>query len=410
MRPRVCVTGVGVMSAAGVGFEALARALRDHRACGRPRVGALPVSLTATLPVPVAEVPGFRDDRKAALAMAALDEALANAGLVDAALWPAPHRRAVFLGTGLSSVTPMELAEDVYPHLQPDGAFDRAAMAADLARDRVAPARHLPARVTSEVSRRIGAQGPTGTSFSACAAASQAIAEGAWAIRRGEVDVAIVGGHDAMVHPLGLLSFVVLGALSPTACKPFDRHRDGFMIGEGAAVFVLESEAHARARGAGVRAVVHGAGTSADAWNVTAPHPEGAGAERAIRRALRDAGVPPEAVAYVNAHGTGTPLGDKAECAAIARVFGSAVPVSSIKGAVGHTIAAAGAVEAAACIAALEGGFLPGTVGLERRDPGLAANTLDFPVDAKVDLVVSNSFGFGGQNCALVLGRSETSS
>ncbi|MEC7947449.1 MAG: hypothetical protein VX265_07745, partial [Myxococcota bacterium] len=182
----------------------------------------------------------------------------------------------------------------------------------------------------------------------------------------------------------------------------------GFMIGEGAAILVLESEDRARARGARVRARVHGAGTSADAWNVTAPHPDGAGAERAMRRALRDAGIGPDAVGYVNAHGTGTPLGDRAECAAIGRVFGAGVPVSSIKGAVGHTIAAAGAVEAAACIAAIEGGFLPGTVGLERRDPDLDTHTLDAPVAAEVELVVSNSFGFGGQNCALVLGRAES--
>lgn len=409
MSARVCVTGVGVMSAAGFGFDALSDALREHRPCGRPRPGALPVSLAATLPVPVPDVPGFPDDRKAALAVAALDEALRDSRLGSQQGWPEAARRAVFLGTGLSSVTPGELAEDVYPHLQADGTLDRVAMAADLTADHAAPDRHLPARVTAEVARRVGAEGPTGTSFSACAAASQAIAEGAWAIRRGEVDVAIVGGHDAMIHPLGLLSFVVLGALSPTACRPFDRDRDGFMIGEGAAIFVLESEAHARERGARVRAVVRGAGTSADAWNVTAPHPEGAGAERAMRRALRDAGVVAGDVGYVNAHGTGTPLGDKAECAAIARVFGASVPVSSIKGAVGHTIAAAGAVEAAACIAALEGGFLPGTVGLKRRDPSLAANTLDTPVAAEVDLVVSNSFGFGGQNCALVLGRAETS-
>lgn len=407
MTNRVGITGLGVVSAAGIGFDALAHALREHRPLGAPRGGALPVALAATVPAPVPDAPGFPDDRKAALAFLALEEAQQDAGLVGSDAWPEPGRRAVFLGTGLSSVTPHELAEDVYPHLQPDGTFDRSAMASDVATDRAAPNRHLPARVTAEVARRVGATGPTGTSFSACAAAAQAIAEGAWAIRRGEVDVAIVGGHDAMVHPLGLLSFVVLGALSPTACRPFDRDRDGFMIGEGAAIFVLESEASARARGARIRAWVRGAGTSADAWNVTAPHPDGAGAERAMRRALRDAGIDPAGVGYVNAHGTGTPLGDRAECAAIHRVFGDRVPVSSIKGAVGHTIAAAGAVEAAACVAALEGGFLPGTVGLDDRDPDIAARTLADPVDVSVEVCVSNSFGFGGQNCALVLGRAE---
>ena len=425
----VVVTGVGVWSAAGRGLDALAGVLRAHRGCGKPRAGALPVALAATVPVPVPPAADFPDDRKAELALAAYEDALVDAGLrftaqgftaqgfsaqgsaaqqssAESALLPAPDRRAVFLGTGLSSVTEGELAEDVYPHLDADGRFDRPGMARDLARDRAAPRRHVPGRVTAELVRRIGATGPTGTSFSACAAAAQAIAEGAWAIRRGEVDLAIVGGHDAMVHPLGMLSFIVLGALSPTGCRPFDRTRDGFMIGEGAAIFVLESAERAAARGARVRARVLGAGTSADSWNVTAPHPEGAGAELAMRRALRDAGLEPHQVDYVNAHGTGTPLGDAAEAAAIGRVLGPGAPVSSIKGAVGHTIAAAGALEAAACIAALEGGFLPGTVGLEQPDPSLPVRAIARPEDADVRVTLSNSFGFGGQNCALVLGHS----
>ncbi len=408
-RRGVVVTGVGVWSAAGVGLDALADVLQGHACCGRPWAGALPISLAATVPEPVPDAPGFPDDRKASLALAALSGALSDAGLHGVDGWPAPARRAVFLGTGLSSVTPGELEDDVYPHLV-DGRFDRDAMARDLAPDRAAPRRHLPGRVTAEVARRVGADGPTGTSFSACAAAAQAIAEGAWAIRRGEVDVAIVGGHDAMVHPLGLLSFVVLGALSPTGCRPFDRGRDGFVIGEGAALFVLEGEDHARARGARIRARVLGAGTSVDAYNVTAPHPAGAGAELAMRRALRDAGLSAGDVDYVNAHGTGTPLGDSAECAAIDRVFGGAVAVSSIKGAVGHTIAAAGAIEAAACVAALERGFLPGTAGLEEPDPGLSGRLLTRPVDEAPAIVLSNSFGFGGQNCALLLGRADQES
>jgi 3-oxoacyl-(acyl-carrier-protein) synthase len=168
---------------------------------------------------------------------------------------------------------------------------------------------------------------------------------------------------------------------------------------------VLESAARAEARGARVRARVLGAGTSADAWNVTAPHPKGAGAELAMRRALRDAGLEPGQVDYVNAHGTGTPLGDAAEAAAIGRVLGPGAAVSSIKGAVGHTIAAAGALEAAACIAALEGGFRPGTVGLESSDISLPVRAIVAPEDADVRVTLSNSFGFGGQNCALLLGH-----
>jgi 3-oxoacyl-[acyl-carrier-protein] synthase II len=208
-----------------------------------------------------------------------------------------------------------------------------------------------------------------------------------------------------MLHPLGLLSFIVLGALSPDTCRPFDRHRDGFVIGEAACLLVLERAEHARARGARVRARLLGAGTSVDAWNATAPHPEGAGAERSMAAALRDAGLGPAEVDYVNAHATGTPVGDLAEARAAGRLFGDAVPLSSIKGAIGHTIAAAGAIEAAACVAALEGGFLPGTVGLRELDPDCPVPVLREPLLRAPRVVLSNSFGFGGQNASLVLAR-----
>jgi len=397
----VVVTGVGVVSAAGPSFDDLADALRQGRSCASPFATALPLEEVAAVPSPVAPLAQFVDDRKAWLALDALDQALADSnGTGEGTV-------SVFLGTGLSSVTPMELNQDAYPFLTEDGtAFDRDALCADLRSEGASPWRHDPVRVTTEVANRVGATGPCGTSFSACSAAAQAIAEGVRTIRRGEADVAIVGGHDSMLHPFGLLSFIVLGALSPSACRPFDVHRDGFLIGEGAAILVLESAEHARNRGARVRARLLGAGTSVDGYAATAPHPEGAGAERAMRAALRDAGLDGAAVDYVNAHATGTPVGDIAEAAAISRVAPNA-PVSSIKGAIGHTIAAAGAIEAAACIAALEGGWMPGTVGLLEKDPAC-------PVDAIADtrnqaprVILSNSFGFGGQNAALVLAHAE---
>ena len=207
-----------------------------------------------------------------------------------------------------------------------------------------------------------------------------------------------------MLHPFGMLSFIVLGALSPTACRPFDRNRDGFVIGEGAAVLVLESAQRAQQRGVRAQARLLGAGTSADAYAATAPHPEGVGAERAMRRALRDAGIAPADVGYVNAHGTGTPLGDVAESKAVRRLLGD-VPTSSVKGAIGHTIAAAGVLEAAACIAGLQGGWLPGTAGLSDPDPLCEVNVVVSPRETAVDCMLSNSFGFGGQNAALVWGR-----
>ncbi len=396
----VVITGCGVRSAAGTGLASLTRALRDHRPCVSPEPSALPVAWQAAAPDPVSPHPDLPDDRKSWLGLAAAQEAVVDAGLDGQ--WPAADRRALFVGTGLSSVTPGELAEDVYRHLR-DGVLDEDAVAADIDPTRAAPRRHLPAAMTGVLASLLGVRGPTGTSFSACAAAAQAIAEGARAVGRGEVDVAVVGGHDSMLHPLGMLSFVVLGALSGDTCRPFDPDRDGFLIGEGAASFVLERRSRARARGARVLAQVVGAGTSADGWNVTAPHPAGAGAERAMRRALRDAGVAASAVDAINAHGTGTPVGDVAEAQAIARVFGDRVPVSSTKGALGHTIAAAGAIEAAICVSALQDGLLPGTVGHLRADPECPIAVATEPRDRALGLVLSNSFGFGGQNASLLL-------
>lgn len=397
----VAITGMGVVSAAGRGANALAAALQAHRICSSPVDMALPIRGAAQVPVDIDLDPDFADDRKAHLAFAALQEAQEQAGVELSG-----PRTGVFLGTGLSSITPRELAEDVYPHLR-DGRFDRDAMAADLSGHRVAPRRHMPARVTEAIAQRIGAEGRTATSFSACAAAAQAMAAGMWAIRRGQLDRVVVGGHDSMIHPMGILSFVVLGALSPDACRPFDRGRDGFMIGEGAAVFVLESEQTARARGAQILARVAGAGTSVDAWNVTAPHPRGEGAERAMRCALQDAKKSIADVDYINAHGTGTPVGDVAEAAAIHRIFGGHVPVSSIKGAIGHTIAAAGALEAAATVLALQGGWLPGTVGHRDTDSACPISVINEPRPSTSRVAISNSFGFGGQNCALVLEKGE---
>jgi 3-oxoacyl-[acyl-carrier-protein] synthase II len=315
---------------------------------------------------------------------------------------PTGGRRGLWLGTGLSSLSPAELETDLYPYLV-DGRFDRAAIARDLDPERAAPRRHLPSRATLVLAEALGAS-EAETSFSACAAAAQSIAAAARAVARGDVDLALAGGQDSMLHPIGYLSFVVLGALSTTRCRPFDRHRDGFMIGEGAAVLVLQREEDARANGSPVLARFLGAGTSVDAWAVTAPHPDGHGAALAMQRALVDAGLTAADIDYVNAHGTGTPVGDRAEALAIRRVLGD-VRVSSTKGAIGHTIAAAGAVEAAICVQALQTGVLPGTVGLSEVDPDCPVEVLTTPRPMAARAILSNSFGFGGQNCALVFGR-----
>ncbi|MCB9764398.1 MAG: beta-ketoacyl-[acyl-carrier-protein] synthase family protein [Alphaproteobacteria bacterium] len=396
---RVVVTGLGVLTAFGRGAEPLAAGLRAGRSALAPvrafSPAGLPVGVAAEVDAPLVDCPDFPDDRKAALAITAALDAWAHAGEPDLS------RAGVWMGTGLSSVTPQELAEDAFPHIA-DGQLDRAAIYRDHSPARVAPRRHLPERVTVAVARRLGAGGPARTSFSACAAGALAIAEGAWAIRRGEVDVAVCGGHDSMLHPLGVLSFIVLGALSPSRCRPFDRTRDGFSIGEGAAVMILERESRARARGAEILAWIPGAGASVDAWNVTAPHPEGKGAFLSMQRALADAGLPPDAVDHVNAHGTGTPLGDGVEANAVSELFGRRVRVSSIKGAVGHCIAAAGAVEAAACVMAVHGGWTPGTAGHSQPD-SLDVEVQARPREDRPGLILSNSFGFGGQNSTLLV-------
>lgn len=401
-RREVWITSIGVVTAFGVGLASLVRALADNRTAAAPVTsfdpGRLQIRHLAELREPVPTVTGFTDDRKVNLLFAAAEEAARGAGLDDT---PDPSR-GVFLGTGLSSVTPAELEQDLYPHLSA-GRFDRASLARALDIRSGSPHRHLPGRAAAALARRWGARGPVLTSFSACAASAQAIADAASSIRRGEITLALAGGHDSMAHPLGVLSFVLLGTLTDDLCRPFDRRRNGFLLGEGAAVLVLEDAEAARARGARPLARFLGSGTSVDAHAVTAPHPEGYGASLAMVRALQDAGVPPEAVSQVNAHGTGTHVGDRAEALAVARVFRHPVPVCSLKGAVGHTIAAAGAVELAGSIGAMNAGFLPGTTGCDDPDPDCPVHVLTAPQWTRPSIILSNSFGFGGQNASLVI-------
>ena len=404
-KDQVWVTGIGVLSSAGVGKEALREALQEDRFCGQEAALPMSMSYIARIATPLKEEPFFVDDRKSVLALAAAEQAWNDAHL--------PHskklssRRSFFMGTGLSSITPYELAEDLYPHLSGIH-FDRSAMGRDLSPNKAAPWRHQPDRLTHELRKRYGeGAGLEATSFSACAAAAQAIAEGLKVLRRNEADIAVVGGHDSMDHPMGLLSFEVLGALSNSFCRPFDRDRDGFMLGEGAAVLILERAEHAQKRGVDPQAVVLGAGTSIDAWNATAPHPQGRGAFLSMRRALKDAGLCSGQIDYINTHGTGTPLGDLAESKAVSKLFGSDQKCSSVKGAIGHTVAAAGALEAVCSILALQNQFLPGTVGLENQDPDCSVQVVFKSERHKVRRILSNSFGFGGQNCSLILGSSD---
>ena len=407
-RHRVVVTAAEALSAAGTGRKALMRGLKQNLCMGVVSGYHLPIELVARYRDPLPEMPRFIDDRKSILGWKCAELAYQSTGW-DLNRVSKSTRTVVFVGTGLSSITPYEMNEDLLGHIvetEQGLGFDRAEMANDIRSNLAAPKRHMPHHFGQALAESVGAI-RSGSNFSACAAASQAIAAGFWSIRRGEADVALVGGHDSMDHPMGLLSFLVLGALSTERCRPFDSDRNGFMLGEGAGMLVLESYDHAKNRGATILAEVLGAGSSMDAWNPTAPHPEGIGAERAMRRALTDACVSPNQVDYVNAHGTGTPLGDVAESQAIYKVCGDTVAVSSIKGAVGHCIAAAGAVEAVACIGMLSEGWLAGTTGLCTPDPVCLTNNLLEPSPTAPQVVVSNSFGFGGQNASLVFSTVE---
>jgi 3-oxoacyl-[acyl-carrier-protein] synthase II len=259
------------------------------------------------------------------------------------------------------------------------------------------------------------AQGPNANCLTACAASSQAIGEAAEIIRRGDADVMLSGGTHSMIHPFGVTGFNLLTALStnnehPTkASRPFDRDRDGFVLGEGAAMVVLEELEHARRRGAQIYGEVRGYGSTADAFRITDTHPEGRGATRCIKLAIEDAGLNPDQVHYVNAHGTSTSVNDKVETLAIKNVFGDRAlrtPVSSTKSMMGHLIAAAGATEMIICLLAIRDSVLPPTINYEHPDPEC---DLDYIPNAaretKCDVALSNSFGFGGQNVSLIVSR-----
>jgi 3-oxoacyl-[acyl-carrier-protein] synthase II len=258
-------------------------------------------------------------------------------------------------------------------------------------------------------------QGPNYTCLTACAASSQAIGEAAWLIRHGDADLMLSGGSHSMIHPFGVTGFNLLTALSTAndeparASRPFDARRDGFVLGEGAGMLVLEELEHARRRGARIYAELTGYGSTADAFRVTDSHPDGRGAIACIRAALRDSGLDAADIGYINAHGTSTQVNDKVETLAIKNVFGDSayqVPVSSSKSMLGHLIAAAGAVELVITTRALLRGVLPPTINYEVPDPECDLDYIpNQPREKRVDHGLSNSFGFGGQNISLIVSR-----
>ena len=260
-----------------------------------------------------------------------------------------------------------------------------------------------------------GARGPNANCLTACAASSQAIGEAAEIIRRGDADVMLSGGTHSMIHPFGVTGFNLLTALStrndePTrASRPFDLDRDGFILGEGAGMLVLEELEHAMARGAKIHGEVAGYGSTADAFRITDSHDEGRGAIACIRETLADARLNPEDIDYINAHGTSTSVNDSVETLAIKKAFGETaykVPISSTKSMMGHLIAAAGCVEAIVCLLTIRDGVVPPTINLDRPDPECDLDYIPHVARPRtVNAALTNSFGFGGQNTALILRR-----
>lgn len=417
------ITGVGVVSAFGIGTRALFHGLAAG-ASGISRIrnfdaSTFPTHVAGEVPVPRVDAAWLGDalggngtaadiamalgasgalrDRKIAWGLLAAREAYAHAGDVgrDAAL---------VLALGLEQA----FLEDFEPiYADGDIAWER-----EQGRDGVrfrSPV-DLTARAVHEL---LDLRGPVTVNASACAAGALAVAHAASLIERGSEEVVVCGAADSMINPLGLGGMCRLGAPSPRdeldACRPFDRRRDGLVIGEGAAVFVVERAERARARGARVIAEIRGWGSTQDGYRATAPRPDGAAARRAMEKAIAKTGRPADTIGYINAHGTGTPLNDPAECKAIHGAFGAhaeRVPVSSIKGAVGHLMAASGAIEIAASLLAFERDLLPGTANHQERDPECNVDVIgETPRHAHVDAVLSSSFGFGGQNASVVLGR-----
>ncbi|MBL01655.1 MAG: beta-ketoacyl-[acyl-carrier-protein] synthase II [Chloroflexi bacterium] len=266
---------------------------------------------------------------------------------------------------------------------------------------------------SANISRTFGITGYTNTCITACAASTQAIGEATEIIKRGDADVVITGGTEAGICEIGMGGFSTMQALSTwngdpkLASKPFDIKRDGFVPSEGSGVLILESYSHAKKRNAKIYAEISGWGVSSDAYHLVQPHPEGIGAAKAIQSALKSAKVNPENIDYINAHGTSTPINDKAETNAIKKVFKELaykIPISSTKSMIGHSLGASGSLEAIACIKSIEEKIIHPTINLEDQDPECDLNYVpNNSIEKELNVVLSNSFGFGGQNACLVL-------
>ncbi len=410
MKKRVVVTGIGVVSPLG---STLADLWRNVLA-GKSGVAPITRFDTTAFPTKIgAEVKDFdatayldkkelrRMDPCETYAIVASEMALADSGLARDTV--DPDRAGVVIGSGIGGITTFEQQHSLLEGSGPN---------------RVSPF-FIPMMIIDMcaglVSIRFGFRGPNYATVSACASSAHALSDAYRIIQRDEADIMVAGGAEATITPTALAGFCQAKALSTRndeperASRPFDSERDGFVMGEGSAILLLESYDHAVARGARIYGEILGAGMSADAHHMTAPHPDGIGAKRAMIMALRDAGLRPDQIDYVNTHGTATILGDTAETRAIKEVLGDRayqIPCNSTKSMIGHLLGAAGAIELAVTLKSIEERVVHPTVNIDNPDPEC---DLDYVVDGKrscdITYALSNSFGFGGHNVSIVAGK-----
>jgi 3-oxoacyl-[acyl-carrier-protein] synthase II len=423
-RRRVVVTGLGMINPLGNDVATVWDALLR----GQSGVGNISIFDASEYPTKIAaEIRNWniadcgedagvwsKRGRHAKFAAGAAKQAVSDSGLLDGSL--DRSRVGVYFGAGegnqdFFNFTQMLAAGTAHGTEFDLEAFIKKGLAIldpemELEQEPSMPAAHL--------ATMFDVQGPNINCLTACAASSQAVGEATELIRRGNVDAMIAGGAHSMIHPFGLTGFSLLTALStnnvdPTkASRPFDRLRDGFVLGEGSSVVILEELEHARRRGAKIYGEVLGYGCTADAYRITDIHPEGRGAIGCMRASLADAGISPDEVGYVNAHGTSTSVNDKVETVACKAVFGERarqVPVSSTKSMMGHLIAAAGVTEMIVCLLAIRDSVLPPTINMENPDPDCDLDYVpNVARESKIRVALNNSFGFGGQNVTLAVG------
>jgi 3-oxoacyl-[acyl-carrier-protein] synthase II len=397
------VTGLGLVTPAGIGVPE-----NWERICAGESMASTDPNLEGIAVDFDCRVPGFdaaellgrkaarRLDRFVQLAVVAAREAIADAGL-DPETWDGA-RVGVVLGCGMGGAATWETQ---HKRLMEHGPGKVSPMLIPML---------VPNMVAGQLAMEFHATGPNLVTATACASGATAIGTARDLLRTGACDIVLTGGTEAGLTPLSIAGFAQMGALSArreepaAASRPFDVDRDGFVAAEAAGVLVLERPDDARARKARVRANVVGYGASADGYHATAPDPDGSGAERAIRAALADADEDPAEVQHVNAHGTSTPLNDVAEARVLKRVLGDQALITSTKGVTGHALGAAGAIEAAYTVLALEHGVVPPTANLDSQDPEVELEVVSkTPREQRLRLAISDSFGFGGQNAVLVV-------